>query len=64
MMRKRLSHIACVCLLSSALSLQGDWLTFGHDTQRSGWAPEEVQLSVQNVKTWHFFPSADDQEVV
>jgi hypothetical protein len=26
-----------------------DWLTFGHDPQRSGWAFAENQLSLQNV---------------
>jgi outer membrane protein assembly factor BamB len=37
------------CLLCSALSLRGDWLTFGHDPQRSAWSREEVKLTVQNV---------------
>jgi outer membrane protein assembly factor BamB len=50
MMRKRASHIGCLLLLSSGLSLQGDWLTFGHDAQRSGWASDEAKLTVQNVK--------------
>ena len=40
----------CVCLLRSALALRGDWLTFGHDPQRSGWSPEEAKLTVQNVR--------------
>src|SRR5690348_8632470 len=50
MMRKSASHIGCLLLLSSGLSLQADWLTFGHDAQRSGWASEEAKLTVQNVK--------------
>src|SRR5215831_990701 len=28
----------------------GDWPTFGHDPQRSGWAFEENRLSPQNAK--------------
>ncbi len=29
-------------------SLQADWLTFGHDPQRSGWAREEKTISAEN----------------
>src|SRR5215831_14696244 len=46
-------------LLSKVLSLMSfcltvschaaDWLTFGHDPQRSGWASEEKQLTLENV---------------
>jgi outer membrane protein assembly factor BamB len=35
-------------LASSAL---GDWPTFGHDPQRSGWAPEETKISRESVKS-------------
>jgi outer membrane protein assembly factor BamB len=41
-----------VVLLTLALPgvcLAGDWLTFGHDPQRSGWAFEETTLSPANV---------------
>lgn len=35
-------------LLSSS-ALCGDWLTYGHDPQRSGWAFEETTLKPENV---------------
>ncbi|MBV9222992.1 MAG: PQQ-binding-like beta-propeller repeat protein, partial [Acidobacteriaceae bacterium] len=28
---------------------RADWPTYGHDAQRSGWAPEETKISVANV---------------
>src|SRR5438128_1426377 len=28
--------------------MQADWLTFGHDPQRSGWAQEETMISPAN----------------
>lgn len=34
---------------ASGACLAGDWLTFGHDPQRSGWAFEETTLSPANV---------------
>ena len=34
--------------LSTAV-LAGDWLTFGHDPQRTSWAFEETKLNPQNV---------------
>ena len=37
-------------LLIPSYSLDADWPTFGHDPQRSGWAPEETKLNVDNVK--------------
>src|SRR5215510_2199712 len=30
-------------------AFSADWLTFGHDPQRSGWAPEESKISPENV---------------
>jgi hypothetical protein len=37
-------------LLAASCSLPaGDWLTYGHDPQRSGWAFEETTLTPQNV---------------
>ncbi|MGI9073997.1 MAG: PQQ-binding-like beta-propeller repeat protein [Bryobacteraceae bacterium] len=50
MMRKRVSQIATIFVLTFTLPLPADWLTFGHDPQRSGWAPEETKLTVQSVK--------------
>lgn len=37
------------CLFCAVL-LRGDWLTFGHDPQRSAWAWEETKLNPQTVK--------------
>jgi outer membrane protein assembly factor BamB len=39
---------AVLCLLATAL-YANDWPTFGHDPQRSGWAPEESILTPANV---------------
>ena len=45
------SQILYLCLLfSSANSLDADWLTFGHDPQRTAWASEETKLKVDNAK--------------
>ncbi len=50
-MKRFTPFLACAGLLiTSAFSLQADWPTFGHDPQRSGWAPEETRLSTQNAK--------------
>ncbi len=42
---------ACALTFASGLPVQaaGDWLTYGHDPQRSGWAIEETKLSPANV---------------
>ncbi|MFN7992507.1 MAG: PQQ-binding-like beta-propeller repeat protein [Bryobacteraceae bacterium] len=48
-MGRRVSPAAQL-LLIAAFSLRADWLTFGHDPQRSSWATEEKQLSVQTAK--------------
>ena len=51
MVRRSVSRTVCAgLLLTSAFLLQADWPTFGHDPQRSGWAPEETKLTVENVK--------------
>ena len=44
-MRQR---IALTLALATSL-FAGDWLTFGHDPQRTGWAFEETVLNPQNV---------------
>src|SRR5215831_13663622 len=44
-MRRR---IALTLALGTRL-FAGDWLTFGHDPQRTGWAFEETVLNPQNV---------------
>jgi len=44
-MKNFVPQVVCVLLLlSSTISLDADWPTFGHDPQRSGWAPEETKL--------------------
>ncbi|MBV9309115.1 MAG: PQQ-binding-like beta-propeller repeat protein [Acidobacteriaceae bacterium] len=41
--------LLCALLLTiSRLQIQADWLTFGHDPQRSGWAQEETAISPAN----------------
>ena len=49
-MRKHLPKLAFICLLFASVLLQADWLTFGHDPQRTGWAPDETKLSPQSAK--------------
>jgi len=42
--------VLCAFLFAWPASIcAGDWLTFGHDPQRSGWAFEEKLLTVDNV---------------
>ena len=51
-MSKRALAVALLCSVSLSISASlcaADWLTFGHDPQRSGWATEEKQLTVENV---------------
>ena len=43
----------CAALTALALAfspalLAGDWLTFGHDPQRTGWAFEETKITPEN----------------
>jgi outer membrane protein assembly factor BamB len=47
----RLPRAATCALLFAVSGLAGDWLTFGHDPQRSGWAIEEKALNPENVST-------------
>jgi outer membrane protein assembly factor BamB len=42
--------IGLLTMLVSVTLKAGDWPTFGHDPQRSGWAFEEDRLSPQNAK--------------
>jgi len=44
-----LISIVCVIIWTCPAAWCGDWPTFGHDAQRSGWAVEEDTLNVQNV---------------
>jgi outer membrane protein assembly factor BamB len=38
-----------IFLLLGQLAMAADWLTFGHDPQRTGWATEETKLTPQTV---------------
>lgn len=42
--------VAASLSLVLTIPLQADWPTFGHDPLRSGWAPEETKLTVENAK--------------
>lgn len=44
-MRTRIALLLALCPAAFA----GDWLTFGHDPQRTSWAFEETKLSPENV---------------
>src|SRR5260370_37667607 len=39
---------ALVLLVVIPAAIAGDWTTYGHDPQRSGWAFEETTLSPEN----------------
>lgn len=39
---------ASLSLLSTPGAIAGEWLTFGHDPQRTGWAPEEHTISPES----------------
>ena len=41
--------LAVAASLLPALAVAGDWPTFGHDPQRTGWARSERTLSTENV---------------
>src|SRR5580700_5385485 len=51
MLREHYAHLLRLLLLlaSTAPGIAGDWLTFGHDPQRTGWAFEETALTPANV---------------
>jgi outer membrane protein assembly factor BamB len=51
-MIKSISRILCagLALSSCAQILKSDWLTFGHDPQRSAWATEETKLTPETAK--------------
>ena len=46
---KRILLLILLCPLVAPRLRAADWLTFGHDPQRSGWAVEEKDLSLENV---------------
>lgn len=50
MMRKSALKAGCLYLVMGILSLRADWLTFGHDPQRSAWATGETKLTPRNAK--------------
>ncbi len=43
------ADLSAVVLLTAIAAPAADWPTFGHDSQRSGWAAEERTLSAANV---------------
>jgi len=48
-LRQRGTEWAATAVLFASSAFGGDWLTFGHDPQRSGWAIEETRLNPENV---------------
>jgi outer membrane protein assembly factor BamB len=47
--KQALPRALFVWVLSATQLFAADWLTFGHDPQRTGWAVNEVTLTPQNV---------------
>ena len=43
--------VLCIVVLGAAVLLRADWLTFGHDPQRSAWAWEETRLSPETAQS-------------
>jgi glucose dehydrogenase len=43
--------MAALFVLAAASAVNADWLTFGHDPQRSGWAFEETAITPENAGT-------------
>lgn len=43
------TFLAAIAVLLVTTPSRADWLTFGHDPQRSGWAQEETDLSAENI---------------
>jgi len=43
------TYVVIILALLPATGSAGDWLTFGHDPQRTGWAFEETALAPENV---------------
>jgi outer membrane protein assembly factor BamB len=39
----------CLSLMLAAVAKAGDWPTFGHDAQRTGWATDEIALNPASV---------------
>ena len=48
-MRIPSANLAAFALLLLRTPAPADWLTFGHDPQRSGWASEETDLTPENI---------------
>ena len=46
----RFLPVACIALACFARLLSADWLTFGHDAQRTAWSSEETKLAPENAK--------------
>ncbi len=44
-----LVSLVCLLLFSAPTVRAADWLTFGHDPQRTGWASEEHSISPETV---------------
>ena len=49
MMLRLAGSVALLMLLIPARGISADWLTYGHDPQRTGWAFEETTLTPENV---------------
>ena len=45
----RVICLICSCLVAAPITKGGDWPTFGHDPERTGWATDERTLSPENV---------------
>ena len=55
-MKKLMNRYVCAAISASlflCISACADWPTYGHDAQRSGWAPEETKISPANAPSMH-----------
>jgi outer membrane protein assembly factor BamB len=50
-MPSKLLLAACLPLLWISPSLAANWLSYGHDPQRTGWSPQETDITPANAKS-------------
>ena len=50
-MRWKIGVIGCFALLSISRVTADNWLSYGHDPQRTGWSPRETDINPANAKS-------------
>src|ERR1700691_3290372 len=47
-MKTKIALTACLGMLWITHSIADDWLSYGHDPQRTGWSPKETDINREN----------------